>query len=749
MSIKVKCKVEKELFKSDNGYRVLSCTPTQKYDMKLNNYFSFTISGGNIPYLDVNSEYEVEIELDESAKYPASYKLISCPSLDRLNLKDLTYDEAFEIMMNVTSSERIAENILKAYPNFIDIILTDGKEAIDTSKVKGMGDAYLSAYSRNLLEKFKYYAMLKKYSYYKLDVNDIEALYGRFTTNDEIDRAIDKTPYMSLIDVCGKSFSYTDKVISEYRDDLLNSEQRLEFAILDVLDRNEQDSSTRINGNEMYSYLKDEYGLPNELLSKVVSVCDNSGLIYYNKETKYLAKMSTWIAENRIADFVKEKLDNSHKLDIDYTKYKEVDGFELSDMQLNCLKNFCEYDISILSGFSGSGKSYSVKNLVRMAEDNNLSYTLLSPTGKASRVLAESTNRKASTIHRKCFQGEIDSDLIVVDEFGMVSIDVMCMLLNSVSNPNCKFVFVGDLAQIASINLGKIFDDMVKSNVIPTTNLTEIFRYKSNGSLFVATNARNGNSFFNDAEMVKHEDNEYTIGKNYKFIELNDDKIIDRIVTEYKKLLDKGVKKENILVLSSMNVHDLGTRAINKAIQEEVNPPIPNEKILTRKIDGDTITFRVGSMVINCKNDYKAITEQSYNRMKESDVLKEDDVYDTFVMNGQIGTIRTILDDGMIVQFDEELIFVSKAKLKNILLAFSISTHKSQGSTTDYTINVISNQHKRMLTRGLLYVADTRNKTACIDIGSVEAYENALRIVDNDLRDTFLLELLKERFNQS
>ena len=154
-------------------------------------------------------------------------------------------------------------------------------------------------------------------------------------------------------------------------------------------------------------------------------------------------------------------------------------------------------------------------------------------------------------------------------------------------------------------------------------------------------------------------------------------------------------------------------------------------------------------MVINCKNDYKAITEQAYNRMKESDVLKEDDVYDTFVMNGQIGTIRKILDDGMIVQFDEELIFVSKAKLKNILLAFSISTHKSQGSTTDYTINVISNQHKRMLTRGLLYVADTRNKTACIDIGSVEAYENALRIVDNDLRDTFLLELLKERFNQS
>lgn len=746
MSIKVKCKIERELFKGDNGYRVLSCSPTQKCEMKLNNYFSFTICGGNIPYLVIGKEYEVEIELEENAKYPASYKLISCPTVDRLNFKNLTYDEAFEIMMDITSSERIAENILKVYPNFIDIVLTEGKEAIDISKIKGVGSVYLSAYTRNLLEKFKYYAMLKKYSYYKLDTSDIEALYNEFTSNDKIDKAIVDTPYMALINICNKSFSYTDKMISDNRNDLILSEQRLEFAILDILDRNEQDSSTRINGNIMYNYLKEDYGLSSELLGKVVKVCDNSELIYYNKTTKYLAKMSTWMAENKIADFVKDKLDNSHKLDIDYTKYKNTDGFELTDTQLNCLKNFCEFDVSILSGFSGTGKTNSVKNLVKMAEDNDISYTLLSPTGKASRVLAESTNRKASTIHRRCFQGEIDSDLVVVDEFGMVSLDIMCLLLNSISNPNCKFIFVGDLAQIASINLGKIFDDMIKSNVIPTTNLTEVFRYKSNGSLFVATNARKGNSFFNDTEMVKHKNNEYIIGENYKFIELNDNEIIDRVKVEYKKLLDKGVKKENILVLSSMNKHELGTRAINRYIQEEVNPPVPKEKILTRKIDGDIIIFRVGSMVINCKNDYKAMTEQAYNKMKESDALNEEDVTDTSIINGQIGTVRNILNDGMIVQFDEELIFISKAKLKNILLAFSISTHKSQGSTTDYTINVISKQHSKMLSRGLLYVADTRNKIACIDIGSIEAYENALRIVDNDLRDTFLLELLQERF---
>ena len=82
--------------------------------------------------------------------------------------------------------------------------------------------------------------------------------------------------------------------------------------------------------------------------------------------------------ECKISDFVKEKLATSHKLDIEWEKYKVVDGFELTDTQLNALKNVCEYDMSILAGFSGCGKSASIKNLVRMADENNLSVLLLS-----------------------------------------------------------------------------------------------------------------------------------------------------------------------------------------------------------------------------------------------------------------------------------------------------------------------------------------------------------------------------------
>ena len=156
---------------------------------------------------------------------------------------------------------------------------------------------------------------------------------------------------------------------------------------------------------------------------------------------------------------------------------------------------------------------------------------------------------------------------------------------------------------IASVGVGKVFSDFIESNIIPTTNLTEIFRYKSDGSLFVATNIRQGKSFLNDKDMVKQDGDVYTVGNNYKFINTTD--IFNTAISEYMKLINKGVKPLDILGLSPMNKGELGTRALNNAIQAEINPPIPNEKVLIRKIDNEeTTTSRecvcIYTLGINC-----------------------------------------------------------------------------------------------------------------------------------------------------
>lgn len=745
MSIKVKVHCERDLY-NKNGYRITAFSPLQVYNnLKINQYCCFTVKGSNFPYIDVNKDYEIEIEELSTDFRGTTYKLLSCPSVEQLDVDNLSRNEAFEILMSCTSSEKIANNILDVYPNYIKMALTVGADNINTKPIKGVGEVYNKAYCREITNKYKYFAMLNKYKDYELSVDDCKALYDMFTDIDKIDHEMKENPYKCLITCCNRSFNNADKIIINLRSDLKDSEQRCAYVIYDILDRNEYDNNTRINANEAYKIMRDEYNVPN-LLPLVVNVCKNSDIIYYDDINKYLSKMSTWIAENKISDFIKNKIANSNKLDIDYTKYKDVDGFVLTDTQLNCLKNFCDYDISVLAGVAGGGKSATIKNLVKLMDDNGISYCLLSTTGKASRVLAESTGKTAMTIHKKCFQGDIDSDACIIDECSMLSIDVFCMLINAITNKNCKIILVGDCFQLASVNLGKVFFDIIESKIVPTTELTEVFRYKSNGALYVATNVRNGHPFFDDTEMVKYNElnNTYSICDNYKFIESNDSDIIDIVKNEYIKLINKGIKKQDIMILTPMNKGSLGTYALNNIIQAEVNPPLPDEKTLTRKIDGTTITFRVGSIVLNCKNDYHAVSEEAYKNMISDSVLNEEDVADTQIMNGQTGIVREILNDGMIVQFDEELIYISKSKLHNILLSFVETIHKSQGSSCLYTINIISPQHSRMHTRGLEYVADTRCKKATIDIGDMESYEKALSVADNDLRDTWLKELLSK-----
>jgi len=737
MQLRVKARVVKEIYHNDNFY-ILALSPMQENkDLAISQYGTFTCKG-ELSMLTVGQDYELVLEEINSDKYGISYKVIDVPSL---NVDDLTDDDEMQILRQITTDSQ-AEYVHKAYPNFIRLIINGEEDKIDINKIYNVGVTRLNIYKRLINEKFRYYYLMKQTQPYEISMSDCKLLLNKYRTIEECVYRIESEPYYTLMEILGRTFEHIDKMILDIQPDLKVSEKRCEALIIGVLRRNEIDGSTRLYANDLFYYIKEEYDAK-ELLPMLKDVAVKSDLIYFDEETKDLSIMSTYLAECRIAEFVKEKIRNSKKLNIDYTKYKNIDDFTMSDMQLNALKVFCESNVSILSGTAGVGKTASVKGLISLMEDNNLTYTLLSPTGKAARVLSESTGRKAYTIHKRCFSGDIDTDVIIVDECGMVSLDVFCMLLTSISNTNARIVFVGDPAQLSSIGLSKIFDDLIKSSVVPMTMLTEVFRYKSDGSLFVATNVRQGKNFFNDKEFVKYDENtlEYSVNNNYRFI-LTDD-ILNRTVIEYKKLLQKGIKKENILVLSPFNVGLFGTYAINNEIQEMVNPAKPNEKVQTRNVNKTKIIFRTGDLVINTKNDYEAVKADNYYQCAEIEGASISDYNDyTTVVNGQTGIIRDVVDNGLIIQFDEDLIYVDKSKLNQLLLGYAISVHKSQGSTTDYSINIVSNAHKKMLTRGLLYVATTRCKKAHIDIGDINAFKYALTVDDNDLRQTWLLDLL-------
>lgn len=737
MQLKVKAKVIREIYHNDNFY-ILALSPMKIYDdLEITQYGTFTCKG-ELSMLTVGQEYDLVIEPISNDKYGTCYKVVDVPSL---KVEDLNDDDELEILRTITTNSQ-ADYVHKAYPNFIRLILNGEEDKIDIKNIYNVGETRLKVYKRLINEKFRYYYLMKQTKEYKISMSDCKLLLSKYKTIEECVKKINNAPYFILMEVLGRTFENIDKMILDIQPDLKVSKQRCEALIIGVLRRNEVDGSTRLYANDLFYYIKEEYDAK-ELLPMLKDVVVESDLIYYDGKTKDLSIMSTYLAECKIADFIKSKIQNSKKLDIDYTKYKNIDNFTMSDTQLNALKVFCESNISILAGTAGTGKSSSIKGLVSLMEDNHLTYTLLSPTGKASKVLSESTGRKAYTIHKRCFSGSIDTDVVIVDECGMVSLDVFCMLLSAIQNDNARIVLVGDPAQLSSIGLSKIYDDLIKSNKVPMTMLTEVFRYKSNGSLFVATNIRQGKNFFDD-DFVKHNENtnEYTVSNNYKFIQT--DEVLETVVNEYKKLLQKGIKKENIMVLSPFNVGLFGTYAINNEIQQMINPILPNDKIQSRTINKTKIVFKEGDLVINTKNDYEAVKADSYYANKDVEGISESDYETTAIVNGQMGIIREVVDKGLIIQFDEEMVYMNRNKLNHLLLGYAISCHKSQGSTIDYSINIVTNAHKNMLSRGLLYVATTRCRKSHIDIGDESAFQYALSVCDNDLRKTWLLDLMTE-----
>lgn len=744
-TIKVKAKATRKVFQNGDFY-IYGMSPITPYptELKLNKYMSFTIKG-DLSYITEGKEYELEIEELSTDSYGTSYKVVSVPSIECENLENLSKEESFEILKEITT-ERLANNILNAYPNFIWKVLTEGKESIDITKIYGVGEAYLTAYARELNTKFKYLNVMNKFKEYKLDISDCKALIDNYKDEQGINDAISKEPYKVNIEILKRTFEQSDRLIMELREDLKESEQRCAYLILSVLQRNELEGSTRLNGNDLYYYVLDQYNVP-ELEPLIVPTAKNNDLFYYDEKSKDLSIMSTYLAECRVKDFVEERLLNSNELDIDWEQYTVLEDFHMSEKQGKALELFCKNNFMILAGYSGSGKTTSLKGIIKLMEDNHLTYTLLAPTGKASMRITESVHREASTIHRKVLKDEtITTDVVIVDETSMVDLPTFVMLLNAIKNDNVRVVLVGDNAQLMPVGIGCVFNDLINSNKVPMIVLDEIFRYDTNGGLFVATNVRQGKAFFDNTDMVKQNGNEYTICDNYKFIQT--DNIFDTLVSEYMKLVNKGVKPSDILCLSPFNVGEEGSYKINNAIQVEINPPKPNEHSLVRKINSSNtskteIGFRLGDRVLNKKNDYQALPLESYNEIEDSyGLLTDSDVQLTSVFNGQDGIIRQIDDKKLVAQFDEELIVFDKNKINNLLLAYCISVHSSQGSEAKYVLNVVSPNHKKMLNRNLLYVADTRSKIMQIDIGDMSTYNNALLIDGNKERDTWLKELL-------
>ncbi len=396
----------------------------------------------------------------------------------------------------------------------------------------------------------------------------------------------------------------------------------------------------------------------------------------------------------------------------------------LSSLQKEAVKRAILSKVLVITGGPGTGKTTIIKCITNIFSRLGLRIKLAAPTGRASKRMEEATHIPSKTIHRlleyspatnsntRHSNNPLDADIVIVDEFSMVDINLFSQLVDAIPL-NARFVMVGDVDQLPSVGPGSVLRDIIYSRKIPVVKLTEIHRQKKDS--LIVQNAHKINS-----------GNKITVPSNNEKDKLWDFYMIDQeekedIINTIVQLCKNRIPErfgfdplDDIQVLTPMQMRELGVGNLNNVLQENLN----HNSIY---VDRGRTRFKVGDKVMQIRNNY-----------------------DKDVFNGDIGRIKLIdiENKAITVQYDERYVNYEANELDEIVLAYAISIHKSQGSEYKAVIIPVHTQHYIMLKRNLLYTAVTRGKQLVILIGTKKALNIAIKNSSIDSRYTMLSERL-------
>lgn len=698
----------------ESNFSIISCS-TKDETIEINpQYGTISLKGTGIADLKMGQSIDCIIEPCVDDKYKYSYKFIGFAGFVAKDGKfNLTEKAELQTLRSLMTNGQ-AESCHAAYPHFVSMVLNGEADKLDYKKIRGVGKVLLPRYIDKIKTINKRVEFMgETYAWGIEHDEDINKIATTYKNVYGFSKDINTNPYSVMINLLEWSFDRADRAIINKTAKWLDSYERCEAATIYALKYNELDGNTRMQAKMLFDMVKRKAP---QCVHHLLDVVTKSAQVHYDALNQNTALQATYSAEQHIADVIKKKIANPHYYPMDWQKFTSVDGLELTDEQTQILEMACKQDIMMLTGSAGTGKSQTTKAIIEMLEANDYTYTLLSPTGIASKRLREATRREASTIHMFLACGDNLGDYVLIDEMGMVSVHLLSMLFDKVTDTT-KIIFIADPSQLASIACGNIVEDMLDSGIVPVCNLTKVFRYNTSGIITIATDVRNG--------VNEHLTDTFT---DYKFIE-TDTLVIKQIEQEYARLLADGYSKDDVLILSPFNKGDVGSLAINAAIQAKFNQ---NElSKVGHTVNDVPIYFKVGDKVINKKNEYAM-------------PLVDDDT--AFVANGDIGTVMEIVPDEkepyMIVRYDCGDCIVDKAHIKNTLLSYCVSIHSAQGSQAKAVIVVIDRSHVRMLSRNLCYTAVSRAQERLILIGDEAAIQEGLKVQEEKIRETELKEML-------
>ena len=539
-------------------------------------------------------------------------------------------------------------------------------------------------------------------------------------------RVVKENPYRLADDIFGIGFLTADKIAGNLGIPK-DSEIRAEAGILYVLRKLADDGHVYFPYEELIDEAMKILDIETAIITSALGKIASEKRVVIEDSAVYLAELHA--AEVEVAAALRAVLGARKSLlrldrNTALTSVQEELKITLAEKQIQAISESLDKKVMVITGGPGTGKTTIINAIIRIYRRSGQRVLLAAPTGRAAKRMSEATGCEAKTIHRllefspkdggfrKNEQERLDADLIIIDEASMVDTVLMHHLLKAV-RPETTFILVGDIDQLPSVGAGNVLKDIIDSGRIPTVRLNEIFRQSRESMIIVNAHRINSGEFpylSSDKETLR----------DFYFIELEEpEKVSEMIIHMCRNRIPErfGFHPLNdIQVLTPMHRGVVGASSLNTALQKELNTS-PHELQRGGKI------FRTGDKVMQIRNNY------------------DKDVY-----NGDIGRIVSIDQEAqeVTVNFDSKPVSYDFSDLDEIVLAYAVSVHKSQGSEYPVVVMPLLTQHYLLLQRNLLYTAITRGKKLVVIIGTKKALGIAIRNNKQQLRYTRLKERLQK-----
>lgn len=539
---------------------------------------------------------------------------------------------------------------------------------------------------------------------------------------DDSIQIVKANPYRLAMDIFGIGFITADK-IAESLGFEKNSHVRAEAGTIYVLHQTSDDGHVYYPQSQLIGKSVEMLVVDRDIVvSAIQTLAATKRVIIEDfhaedatpgvEETPGVYLFKFHVSETGIASRLKLLMKRPHsRRPIDAQKavnwIQEKLSLSLAPNQIEAVKSALINKVMVITGGPGTGKTTIIKAILGIFERIGIRVLLAAPTGRAAKRMSEATGREAKTIHRllefspasggfqKNEENPLNCDLLIVDEASMIDTVLMYRLLKAIP-PEATFIMVGDVNQLPSVGPGSVLSDIIESGAVPVVRLNEIFRQAQDSSIVV--NAH----LINNGSMPKLD--RPSSGRNdFYFIEKNEPEdalkiILDLVCGRIQNAFGFD-PVDDIQILTPMNRGIVGTSNLNLELQKALNP---REDGVTR---GGRV-FRVDDKVMQIRNNY-----------------------DKEVFNGDIGRIVRIdqEDQEVMIGFDGRHVSYDYSELDEIVLAYAVSVHKSQGSEYPCVVIPIMTQHYVLLQRNLVYTAITRGKQLVVVVGSKKALSIAVK----------------------